>query len=213
VRILVGPPPLTLSSDPLPVGWYLIRQPGPGLGLGMSILTGLGLPVIPFVLLSLEALLLPRVEASPTETIPAWILLPVLLVSVVMHEFLHLLLHPGWGLSSQSLLFVWPRRLQLGVYYEGFMTRTRWLAMRLSPLIGLTVLPTLLLLVLYPYNMSFFWQQFIVLVILVNSLGAGGDLVASLIVARQVPRGGEVGTWNGRACWREEKARGNRTAT
>lgn len=182
------------------------------MGLMISILTGLGLPIIPFSLLGLEALLFPRVEAGPTETIPPWILLPVLLVSVVVHEFLHLLFHPGWGVSSQSLLFLWPRRLQLGVYYEGFMTRTRWLAMRLSPLMGLTVLPTLLLLALYPYNMSFFWQQFIVLVILVNSLGAGGDLVASLIVARQVPRGGEVGNWNGRACWRAEKAIGSEAA-
>jgi len=136
----------------------------------------------------------------------------VLVVSVVMHEFLHLLFHPGWGMSSQSLLFVWSRRLQLGVYYEGFMTRRRWLAMRLSPLVGLTVLPTLLLLVAYPFNMSFFWEQFLVLVILVNSLGAGGDLVASLIVARQVPRGGEVGVWNGRACWREGNARESEVA-
>lgn len=173
----------------------------------ISILTGLGLPVIPFLLLGLEALLLPRVDPGPTETIPPWIILPVLLVSVVVHEFLHLLFHPGWGLSSESLLLVWPRRLQLGVYYKGFMTRTRWLSMRLSPLVGLTVLPTLLLLVAYPYNLSFFWQQFTVLVILVNSLGAGGDLVASLIVARQVPRGGEVGNWSGRACWREERSR------
>ena len=36
----------------------------------------------------------------------------------------------------------------------------------------------------------------------VNSLGAGSDLVASIIVARQVPAQGEVGIWNGRACWK-----------
>jgi len=173
----------------------------------------LGLPVIPFVLLGLEALLFSRVEAGATETIPPWILLPVLVVSVVVHEFLHLLFHPGWGLSSKSLVFLWLRRLQLGVYYEGFMSRRRWLAMRLSPLVGLTVLPTLLLLVAYPYRMSFFWEQFLVLVILVNSLGAGGDLVASLIVAHQVPREGEVGNWNGRACWRQGNAKVGETAT
>ena len=78
--------------------------------------------------------------------------------------------------------------MQLGVYYEGFMTRKRWLAMRLAPLLGLTVLPTLALLFAHPYGMSFFWQQFLVLLILVNSLGSGADLVASVIVARQVPR-------------------------
>jgi hypothetical protein len=212
VRIRINPRSLALSSQPLPAGWHFVRQPKPALGLGISILTGLGLPFIPFLLLGLEAWLLPRVTTNHTETIPWWILFPVLFVSVVVHEILHVLWHPGWGLSSQSLVLVWPRKLQLGVSYEGFMSRRRWLVMRLSPLVGLTVLPTLVLLVVYPYEMSFFWQQFIVLVILVNSLGAGGDLVASVIVARQVPPGGEVGNWNGRACWRGEQAMGNETA-
>jgi hypothetical protein len=212
LKILVNPRPSVLSSQPLPAAWHVIQQPKPALGLGISILTGLGLPFVPFLLLSLESWLLPRVATNQTETIPWWILLPVLLVSVVAHEFLHLLWHPGWGLSSQSLMLIWPRRLLAGVYYEGFMPRTRWLVMRLSPLVGLTVLPTLVLLVVYPYEMSFFWQQFIILVILVNSLGAGGDLVASVIVAQQVAPGGQVGNWNGRACWRAEKAIGSETA-
>jgi hypothetical protein len=38
---------------------------------------------------------------------------------------------------------------------------------------GLTALPTLALLFAYQYGMSFFWQQFLVLLILVNSLGSG----------------------------------------
>lgn len=74
--------------------------------------------------------------------------------------------------------------------------------MRLLPLVGLTLLPTFFLLGMYLYEMGFFWQQFLVLVILVNSLGAGSDVVASVIIVRQVPKDGEIGLWNGRACWR-----------
>jgi hypothetical protein len=202
VRILINPLLSVASPDPVPAGWHLIAQPKPAVALGISILAGLALPFLPFLLLSLQAWLLPRAQAPQTETIPWWTLFPVLFVSVVMHELLHLLLHPGGGLSPQSLVLLWPRKLQLGVYYEGFMPRTRWLAMRLAPLVGLTAVPTLVLLVAYPYEISFFWRQFAVMVILVNSLGAGGDLVASVLVARQVPRDGEVGNWNGRACWR-----------
>lgn len=207
MRILINPQSSELSAQPLPEDWHLIQQPQPVLGSAISILVGLGLPSIPFLLLGLEAWLIPQVETNQTqtETIPWWIVFPVLLVCVVVHELLHLVWHPGWGLSSQSLVLIWPRRLQLGVYYKEFMPRARWLVMRISPLVGLTLLPTLVLLVVYPFEMSFFWEQFIVLVILVNSVGAGGDLVASVIVARQVPRGGEIGIWNGRACWRWEK--------
>jgi hypothetical protein len=203
MKILINPNAQELSSDHLPAGLNFVQQPKLSIGLGISILVGLGLPIIPILLLSFEAWLFPHVNTNQSETIPMWIIFPVLLVSILVHEFLHLLWHPGWGLSSRSLVLVWPLKLQFGVYYEGFMSRTRWLVMRLSPLVGLTLLPTLVLLIVYCFEMSFFWQQFIVLVILVNSLGAGSDLVASVIVARQVPLGGEVGNWNGRACWRE----------
>ena len=154
------------------------------------------------MLLSVEPALFPRGSTSNEETIPWWIVFPVLIVCVVTHEFLHLIWHPGQGRSAWSLVLIWPRKFQFGVYYDGFMKRSRWLVMRLSPLVGLTLIPTLFLLLAYPSDLSFFWQQFIVLVILVNGLGAGSDLVAAIIVARQVPAQGEIGIWNGRACWR-----------
>lgn len=204
MRIVVDPRP-SGAFAPLPEAWHLIRQPRPALGLGLSILAGLGLPFVPFVLLSLESWLLPRPWTHQSESVPPWILLPALLFSVVAHELLHLTWHPGGGVSPRSLVLLWPRKLQLGVYYDGFMSRRRWLVMRLAPVLGLTALPTLALLIIYPWGMSFFWQQFIVIVILINSLGAGGDLLASAIVARQVPRDGEVGNWHGRACWRREQ--------
>lgn len=201
MRFIVNPTPPAGSTQPLPEGWSLIRQPKQRLALTAAIPAGLGLPVIPLVLISLEAWLFPITDTRPYVTIPVWTVVPVVLVSVVLHELLHLLGHPGSGCSPRSQVLVWPRKLQIGVYYNGFMPRSRWLVMRLAPLCGLTVLPALVLLATYPFLMDFFWQQFIVMMILVNSLGAGGDLVAALIVARQVPREGEVGIWQGRACW------------
>jgi len=202
MRIRINPRPSVNHFQPVPADLTSIRQPKPALGLGISILVGLGLPIIPFALLSAESWLLPRVETGMAETIPWWIVFPVVIVCVLAHELLHLIGHPGWGRSDRSIVLIWPYRFQLGVCYEGFMKRSRWLVMRLSPLVGLTLMPALFLLAVYPYDMSFFWRQFVVLVILVNSLGAGGDLVAAMIVARQVPAAGEVGIWNERACWR-----------
>ncbi len=202
MRFMLNPTPPAGITQPLPEGWSLIRQPKPRRALTAAIAAGLGLPVIPFMLMGLESWLLPIADTRPYATIPVWIFVPVVLVSVVVHELLHLLGHPGGGRSLNSQVLVWPRKLQIGVFYDGFMSRSRWLVMRLVPLFGLTVLPALLLLAAYPFLIDFVWQQFIVMVILLNSLGAGGDLVAALIVARQVPRGGEVGIWQGRACWR-----------
>jgi hypothetical protein len=202
MRFIVNPTPPAGIPQPLPEGWSLIRQPKLRRALTAAIAAGLGLPVIPFMLMGLESWLFPITDTRPYVTIPAWIIVPVVLVSVVLHELLHLLGHPGGGRSPRSHVLVWPRKLQIGVFYDGFMPRSRWLAMRLAPLFGLTVLPALLLLATYPFLPDYYWQQFTILVIMVNSLGAGADLVASRIVARQVPRGGEIGIWQGRACWR-----------
>ncbi len=202
MRFLMNPTPPAGIPQPLPEGWSLIRQPKPRRALSVAIAAGLGLPVIPFLLMGLESWLFPIPDTRPYVDIPVWIVPAVVLVSVMLHALLHLLFHPGGGRSPGSQVLVWPGKLQIGVYYEGFMPRSRWLAMRLAPLFGLTVLPAVLLLAAYPFLFDFFWQQFLVMVILVNSLGAGADLVAARIVARQVPRGGEVGIWQGRACWR-----------
>ncbi len=202
MRFIVNPTPPAAIPQPLTEGWSLIRQPTPRRALAAAIAAGLGLAVIPLLLSVLEAWLFPIPDTRPYVTIGVWTVVAVVPVSVVLHELLHLLGHPGGGRSPRSQVLVWPRKLQIGVYYAGFMPRSRWLAMRLAPLFGLTALPALLLLATYPVLIDFFWQQFIVLVILVNSLGAGGDLVAAQIVTRQVPRGGEVGIWQGRACWR-----------
>jgi hypothetical protein len=200
MKVLINPRPAAPHPQPVPAEIEFIQQPPYRVGLAISAFVGLLIPFIPCMLLSIESALLPRSGAE--ETVPWWIVFPVLIVCIVMHELLHLIWHPGGGLSAQSLVLIWPRKFQFGVYYDGFMKRSRWLVMRLSPLVGLTLLPTLLLLLAYPSDLSFFWQQFTVLVILVNGLGAGSDLVASIIVARQVPAHGEIGIWNGRACWR-----------
>ena len=202
MKVLINPRPAEPLAQPVPADLTLIRQPSHRTGLAISVFAGMLIPFIPCMLLSLRSSVLSRASAGQDETVPSWIVLPVLIVCIVAHELLHLLFHPGGGRSAQSMVLIWPRRFQFGVYYAGFMKRSRWLVMRLAPLAGLTLIPTLLLLLTQPSELSFFWQQFVVLAVVVNGLGAGSDVVASMIIARQVPADGEIGIWNGRAYWR-----------
>lgn len=202
MKILINPRPAASLPQSLPEDLALVQQPSHRVGLALSVFTGMLIPFVPCLLLNLQSRLLPYPDASQDETVPWWIVFPVFMVCIVVHEVLHLAFHPQGGCSDQSMLLIWPRRFQFGVYYAGFMPRSRWLVMRLAPLIGLTLIPTLLLLLVYPIELSLFWQQFVVLGVLVNGLGAGSDVVASIIVARQVPSQAEIGIWHGRACWR-----------
>jgi hypothetical protein len=202
VKVLINPRATAPPPEPLPPDLHLIRQPSHRAGLAVSVFVGMLIPFVPCLLLSLQPMLFPRAAAAQDAMVPWWIVFPALAVCVVVHELLHLICHPGGGRSDQSLVLIWPRRLQFGIFYAGFMTRARWLVMRLAPLAGLTLLPTVGLLLVYPAEPNFLWQQFVALVIVVNGLGAGGDVVASIIVARQVPAQAEIGIWHGRACWR-----------
>jgi hypothetical protein len=112
----------------------------------------------------------------------------------------HALLHPDGGRSDSTVLILNWRKLQFGVYYEGRIPRGRWIIMRLLPLLLLTALPQAGLM-LFITGMSFAVETYLIIMILANSLGSGGDLVAALIVLRQVPPGGVLNFHRGRAYW------------
>ena len=52
----------------------------------------------------------------------------------------------GWGLSGRSSIVVWLARLRVGSYYEGDLSRSRWLAMRAAPFLLLSLAPAFFLL-------------------------------------------------------------------
>jgi hypothetical protein len=141
--------------------------------------------------------------ATASESATPWVAVVfVLVVYIPLHEALHLLGQPGWGRSDQSVIVLWPARLRFGVYYEGCMSRRRWLAMRLAPAIVLSVLPAVLLALtrLWPLNVEL--EIGLQVLMLVNALGSGGDLIAALLVLRQVPPAGQLCFRARRAYWR-----------
>jgi hypothetical protein len=125
-----------------------------------------------------------------------------LLLYIPLHELLHAIWHPQLGLSPQTVMVIWPRKLRFGVYYEGCMTRRRWLIMRLAPFIVLVVIPAGLLTLVQYVPVPFALETFLQIMMLVNGIGSGGDLVAVVWVLRQVPPKTQICFWGGKAYWR-----------
>jgi hypothetical protein len=128
--------------------------------------------------------------------------LMALLLFIPLHELLHAVWHPYLGFSPQTVLVIWPRKLQFGVYYEGCMTRRRWLFMRITPLMVLTVIPVGLLTLFQYYPASLTLEIFLQVLMLVNGIGSGGDVVAVIWVLFQVPSKAQIGFYGGKAYWR-----------
>ena len=125
-----------------------------------------------------------------------------LLIFIPAHELLHLIFHPQNGRSSHSILAIWPKKLRFGVYYDGCMSRRQWLIMRIAPLIGLSILPMLIIALANWIPLNYAMVASMQLLMLINCIGSGGDIVAVFIVRQQVPAKMSLCFFGGRAYWR-----------
>jgi hypothetical protein len=113
--------------------------------------------------------------ATANDAAFPWVVtLVVLVIYIPLHESLHLLGQPGWGRSSRSVVALWPAKLRFGVYYEGCISRRRWLAMRLAPLVMLSVLPACALALLRVQPLSADVEAGLSALMAANTLGSGG---------------------------------------
>jgi hypothetical protein len=203
MRIQLGGLPKKTADQEDPNAGKLIRQPGQRASAILAGLGGLGLLLVSTALTIAAVSLLSNLKVtgfSSKEFIPSLGILIIILLTIIAHELSHALLHPGFGFTDSTVLFLDWKKLQFGVYYEGRIPRRRWIAMRLFPLFVLTVLPLAVFLVLF-FQASSIWDTFLIIMILTNSVGSGGDLAAVIIVMRQVPPDGELNFYRGKAYW------------
>jgi hypothetical protein len=204
LRIQWGSPPARPVSAIETDAGVRIRQPGKWTSAILASLAGIILLSIPVTVSIVYSALVPEGDTGGSfqkEAIPWAGILVFLVLSILAHELLHALLHPDCGRSDSTVLFMGWKKLQFGVYYEGLFPRTRWVAMRLLPFFILTLLPLGVFLLLYN-QMTYALETYLIIVMLANSLGSGGDLVAVVIVLLQVPASGALNFHRGRAYWR-----------
>ena len=192
-------------KSPIEEGWHRIHSPSPRLGYVLAGVTGLVVVFVLFGWLVAVSLYSSQSEVGREvvgDTVPWGAVLLAMLLFIPVHELIHAIWLPHFGLSPQTVMVIWPRKLRIGVYYEGCMARGRWSMMRLAPFVWITAI-TIGLLTLFsfvpaPYALVVFLQVFF----LVNGLGSGGDLVAVLWVHFRVPTNTQICFRGGKAYWR-----------
>ncbi|GAB1408186.1 hypothetical protein MASR1M8_21050 [Thermomonas brevis] len=107
-------------------------------------------------------------------------------VLVVVHEAIHLLLHPGSGRHAHSVLGASSKHGIVYALYFGEMTRMRYVAILLGPFIVLSVLPLLWCLATRTFSG---WAA---AVSLLNTAFACGDLLATWLILRGSPPGARM---------------------
>jgi len=205
VRLQWGDAPRVEGTSPEAEGWRVIRSPSARKSYLLAALLGLALFLGLCVGLGTWSLAVRHQAGMATagDVAAPWGAVAIaLVVYIPLHELLHLLGQPDWGRSSRSVVAIWPARLRFGVYYEGCMSRRRWLAMRLVPLIALSVLPACVLALLQVRPQSPELEIGLQVLMMVNALGTGADVAAALLVVGQVPPTAHMCFRAGRAYWR-----------
>jgi hypothetical protein len=176
----------------LPPGkWQPLREPGPW---GLN---GLGLPVGLLICAGLTRLWLPVVQFQHMTALDmGWFVLALVLILPV-HEFFHLAAHPDWG--GNSILGIWPHRLVFYAHYTENISRGRLLLTLAMPLLAMTFAPLIVARTVMGHA-----PPLLMFVSVVNSAGAGGDIICLLLVWWQVPRGAVVRNHGWKSFWRYE---------
>ena len=206
MRIHFGNIPPIAEVQPEAEGLRDIRGPKASAGYWLAGLTGFLLLLGPIMGLSLILSLfaIPSMDTTPRAYIPSpWgAVVLALILYIPLHELLHLVWHPRMGLSDQSVFIIWPAKLNFGVYYEGDMSRTRWLVMRIAPFIVLSLIPDGVLAIFQNVPWNHFIQTILEVLLVVNGVGSGGDVIAMLLVLFQVPPSALLIFRGGRAYWK-----------
>ena len=194
MRFIFGAMPEDPEFDPKNQGWTPLREPGPGKMQLIAVVVGV------FVGLSLELLFwLAGADVSPLQNIRnAPIALGIMVGIIPVHELLHLLCFPSFGLSKRSIIGFWPRMFGAYVYYDGALSRERTMLISACPFMLLSIIPLL---------SSFVTLNIPVLVVAVsylNGLACGADLISIFLLAKQVPSGALVRSEGYHSYWRKE---------
>ena len=184
--------PHNLSFDPESEGWQQIKEPD----ATTTIVLGNIFSVLLFGLAyfvastwweySFEALFM---EYS------LWFI-PIFVGSIVLHERLHAVFHPGWGWSPYTLYGFIPNALLFFACYDASVTRSRYVAILVAPFIGLTVVPLLV---------AAIWPQLTLLacfIAVMNTAFSSLDLFYTALILRRTPPGSEIRNQGRQSYWR-----------
>jgi len=188
MKFVRGAIPEDPQFEPIEEGWNAIREPDP---VWMQVYA------IPIFVVTGALLFGAIVLATPISwrAVMNW-LLPAFLLMIPLHELIHALANPRFGMTPRTLVGVWPSRLLFYAHYEGELSRNRFLAILAAPLIVLTILP-LLLCIVTQWN-----APMLAAIALANGLGAAGDLLGFGLVLAQIPRRAMVRNKGWRSYWK-----------
>jgi hypothetical protein len=219
MRFHLGPFPENENFEPESEGWSAL----PDVNLDTIHLRALRgslylfLLWLPLFLLAfpLELLTPQTIQLSPNEfqiqipifQIPYWLILTILIAILILfipaHEMVHALCCPGWGLSTNTVVGLWLQKGFLYVFYDGAMSRNRFMFVLLAPYLFLSLLP----LAMIAISRFTGWTPVMIISLtwttLLGSLLAGGDFASmGSLISSKLPNTAQIRNNGQKSYWK-----------
>ena len=194
MRLHLGAIPNSLDFEP-GESWRALREPTPLVAQLISVPIG----VVTAAFIAFLWLLMTPVEDAPA--FEPWAILLSFALIVVVHELIHAAVHPMAGHSPRSTIGFWPSRLLFYAHYDGELTRNRFVAILVAPLVVLSIAP---LLIAAFAQLGSTWVAF---VSVFNALLASLDALGAAMILLQIPGTAIVRNQGWRTYWRASGAR------
>lgn len=189
MRFHIGPIPE--SPDFIPdETWKALREPSPWIFQLLALPIGIGSGLL---ILFLWWYLTPLSAGNGDMSLSIFLL--NFAGIVIVHELIHALIHPGNGRHHASILGLWPTKILFYAHYDGKLSRDRFIAILLMPLLVISVLPLLILAITQTASG---WLAFISSF---NALLACGDILAAGMIWAQIPANATVRNQGWKTYW------------
>ena len=170
--------------------WKPLRELTPW----MSQLIALPLGFVVCVAIGAAWVLFTPLERFPFDS-PGLILIAFLAL-IPVHEFIHFAVHPKSKNSEQSVLGLWPSRGLFYAHYLGELSRNRFVAILIMPLLVLSFGP------LFVCAIARCSSNFLAIASTLNALCACVDVLGIILLLFQVPRNAVVRNQGWKTFWR-----------
>lgn len=195
MRLYLG----TIPVDQQPLlhgeGWQLCSALDPTRVQNYGLLAGVAGVLLVDVLL--------RGAITPSSL---WSALLIVVLTVPVHELIHALATPGWGLTDRTAIGLQRDKglLLPYAYYDGIMPLWRFLFTGLAPLMLLTILPLILILSVPLDNLL---RTSLAFLAIFNMAISGGDLVTLIWVSIRLPMRSLVWQHGWSLVWKKDEIR------
>ncbi|MDX1946607.1 MAG: DUF3267 domain-containing protein [Pirellulaceae bacterium] len=204
MRFHYGPLPENPEFRPEAGGWHKLREPSVTVFTWIAGFVGFALFLATIwawvglagVELNFSVSVRPGEEASWAFASLVLQFLGGVALLILVHELLHAAIYPNFGFDRRTFLGAWPSKGLFYAYFDGELSRNRFVVTLLTPFLVLTI-GLLVFEVLVRTDSAWLpgWS-------ILNAAFAGGDITATLLVVVQVPSRAIVRNQGWQTWWR-----------